>query len=451
MRATGKRQVFIADLLALRVADIWRSFRDENVAFKAMCLYLVVEYVRPQQMVPGLSVVPLGQITLGLALAALFMSGRMLQLKGVGTGFFLLFTAIILASSLTAFDSSASFTEFRQVWLGWVIIYLLIINVVNTEKRFILFLMLWLLCHYYMSQGGFKQFAGRGFRFASWGITGQPGWFGNSGEFGIAMCMLTAVSWHYYLATRQYLTRWRKVFVAGMPFTAIFGVIGCSSRGAVLGVIGIGAYEMLRSKHRVRSTLGALTFAGAVWLILPPEQKARFSSAGEDETSTLRIAYWKAGLDMARNHPALGIGYGNWIGYYRRFYAAESSGGKVQVSHNIFIQCMAELGYIGLLVLVTLIVCTLLINHQTRKLGRAGHDPPNSFILHMSYGLDGAMISYIIAGFFVTVLYYPFFWVNLALTVALNAIARQTATGTAGTVGRAGRGSIRRRTGALPQ
>jgi hypothetical protein len=39
----------------------------------------------------------------------------------------------------------------------------------------------------------------------------------------------------------------------------------------------------------------------------------------------------------------------------------------------------------------------------------------------MAYGLDGALVSYLVAGFFVTVLYYPFFWINLALTVALSA------------------------------
>ena len=43
---------------------------------------------------------------------------------------------------------------------------------------------------------------------------------------------------------------------------------------------------------------------------------------------------------------------------------------------------------------------------------------------HMAYGLDGALIGYIGSGFFVTVLYYPFFWINLAMTVSLHTAAR---------------------------
>jgi hypothetical protein len=43
----------------------------------------------------------------------------------------------------------------------------------------------------------------------------------------------------------------------------------------------------------------------------------------------------------------------------------------------------------------------------------------------MAHGLDGAMIGFVVSGFFVTVLYYPYFWINLAMTVALNNAAQQ--------------------------
>lgn len=397
---------------------------SQEIAFWAMCLYLVVEYVRPQQLFPALFGMPLGQITLGLALVAKLSSGRGFDFRSPATWLFLTLTAIIVASSIAGYDPDASFFEIKEVWLGWVVIYLLIVSVVNTEQRFVFFIVLWMLCHYYMSQGGARQFAGRGFRFATWGITGQPGWFGNSGEFGIAMCMFAAVSWHFFAASRNYLTLWRKVFVLGMPITAVLGVIGSSSRGAVLGLGGIGFWAVLRSKHRTRTILSVIAVSVVVWMVVPPEQKSRFDAAGEDRTSTLRIIYWKAGLDMGRNHPLLGIGYGNWIKYYGRFYS-QMSDGVVQVPHNIFIQAIAELGYSGLVVFVALIAASLVISRHTREIARSGPAPPSDFLIQMTYGLDGALISYVVAGFFVTVLYYPFFWVTLALTVALNGIARQ--------------------------
>jgi hypothetical protein len=44
----------------------------------------------------------------------------------------------------------------------------------------------------------------------------------------------------------------------------------------------------------------------------------------------------------------------------------------------------------------------------------------------MAKGLNIAMWGFIIAGQFVTVAYYPFPWVNLALTVALGNIVKRS-------------------------
>jgi hypothetical protein len=56
----------------------------------------------------------------------------------------------------------------------------------------------------------------------------------------------------------------------------------------------------------------------------------------------------------------------------------------------------------------------------------------------MAQGLDCSLVGYLVAGFFVTVLYYPFFWINLAMTVALHNAARN-AVAAAGGVGGGGR------------
>ncbi len=148
-----------------------------------------------------------------------------------------------------------------------------------------------------------------------------------------------------------------------------------------------------------------------MWAVLPPEQKARFSTAGEDNTSISRTDRWKAGIEIANEYPILGIGYNNWNSYYG------------PLSHNIFIEAWSELGYTGLVAFLLLIAGTFRINYQTRKLLRAAQ-APTPFMRHMAYGLDGALIGYLVSGFFVTVLYYPYFWVNLSMTVALHVTAR---------------------------
>lgn len=417
----------VGDLRALRVNDLWSFLVAQNLAYWATCAYLIVEYVRPQQLFVIFEGWPLGQVALGAALVGLLISGQLPAVKGLTSWLLLAFTAVIVLSSFGAFDPEKSFSQWR-LWFSWVVIYFLIVNVIRTRQQFFFFLLLWLLSHYYMSQGGAKQFAFRGFTFDSYGVVGAPGWFQNSGEFGIAMCMFVPVAWHFYLACRKHLTRLRMLFVIGMPITATLSVLGSSSRGALLGLGVVALWSVLLTKHRVRAIVGTLVIGTMVWVLMPKEFTDRFESAGDDYTSQTRMTFWKAGLDMAQSYPVLGIGYGNWLPFYDRYFRVLSAAkndptGRLQLSHNIFIQCVAELGFLGLGVFLALIYATFRLNGRTRALARAGPGPPDDFLAELARGLDGALIGYVVSGFFVTVLYYPFFWINLALTTALHIVA----------------------------
>lgn len=49
----------------------------------------------------------------------------------------------------------------------------------------------------------------------------------------------------------------------------------------------------------------------------------------------------------------------------------------------------------------------------------------NRFSFFLAHGLDLGMIGYLVAGFFVAVVYYPFFWYEMAMIVALKAVAKK--------------------------
>ena len=43
---------------------------------------------------------------------------------------------------------------------------------------------------------------------------------------------------------------------------------------------------------------------------------------------------------------------------------------------------------------------------------------------NIAKGLDLALLAYLVTGFFVTVFYYPYFWINLGMTVSLNNVVK---------------------------
>jgi O-antigen ligase len=210
-----------------------------------------------------------------------------------------------------------------------------------------------------------------------------------------------------------------------MAGTAVITIVASSSRGAVLGMAAVVVWALLKSRQKARSLFAAIVLAGLVYVIVPAQSKARFDQAGEDKTSVSRLTMWKHAGDMMATYPILGVGYKNWVPYHDTYY-----GGHGTMTHNIFLEAGSELGYTGLAAFLALIGCTFVINGRTRKLAASMPDR-GRFIFFMAHGLDGALVGLMVSGFFTTVLYYPFFWINFAMTVALhnaalNALRRQS-------------------------
>lgn len=211
---------------------------------------------------------------------------------------------------------------------------------------------------------------------------------------------------------------WKKGFFLLFPVFAVTGAVSSASRGALLGVGAIMLWVLLKSRHKLKGLIVLGVVSLLVIAFVPPEQKARFDSAGDDGTSTNRIERWEKGLEMAERYPVFGVGYANWGVADRAMF-----GGDGDLSHNIFIESVSELGYSGLAVFGLMILFVFINNHQTRKMASESEGAGN-FLVCMAHGLDAAMVGFLVSGFFVTVLYYPYFWINLAMTVALNGIAK---------------------------
>src|SRR5439155_3810162 len=235
----------------------------------------------------------------------------------------------------------------------------------------------------------------------------------------IEMTMFLPLSIFFYLALRNRWSPVKRAFFLFLPASALIGMVASSSRGALLGCAAVLLWFLLQSRYKIRALIITGALAAAMLYTTPSEQKARFQSAGQDSSSIRRLIYWKDGIKITNSHPVLGIGYDNWLEYYHTYYNPRG-----QVPHNIFIQASAELGYAGLLAFLGLIGCTFVINRRTRAIARVlpGGDP---FLFNIAHGLDGALVGFLVSGFFVTVLYYPFFWINLGMTVALSQAARR--------------------------
>ena len=412
-------------LYSLKPGALWAQFKKEGFAFWMICGYIIVEYVRPQSIIPALDVLPWGLIVLVLALIARLLERGTALVFDFTSGLVVLFNVVILTSCIFAQYPDYSWAYVKGCYF-WLIVYFLVVNIVNTESRLLLFLTVYLLACAKVSFTLAKVWAMRGFAFTSWGLQGPPGFMANSGELAIQMLMYGPLALFLTLFLRPYISKWKFRIMMMMPITAAMVVIGASSRGAQLA-LGYQLYPtLLKGRISVRNLLLIGLAAWALFAAIPEGQKARFMSAGDDQTSQQRLIYWKRGIEIIKEHPVLGIGYRNFPPYFERHYPQDMFYGHAQLPHNIFIEVGTDAGFIGLASFLTLILRTgwlaSRVNRQAKHPEMARH-----FLLPISRGLMAALWGFLIAGQFVTVTYYPYFWINLSMMACLATVTAKLA------------------------
>ncbi len=418
----SEKHIDIKEFYSMNISALWKGLKQEHISFWFLCFYFLFEYVRPQTLYPMIDILPWAQSFLILTILTSLTNKSIVWVSNPLNKLFILFALIIVLSGIFAINPEASW-DLKEAMLGWLIVYFLVINIVNTEKLVILFIVAYMLFNLKMAQHGAISWASRGFSFASYGLIGSPGWFRNSGEYAIQMIIYGSLAFAFVYALKDYWGKYKKMFLYVVAATGYLAVIGASSRGAQVAMLGIVVWFMLKQKNGFKGLILLGIASVVLYQLLPDEQLQRFSTVGEDATSLQRLAYWEIGFKISNEHPLLGIGYNNWISYLNHLYP-EGVGplNKIELAHNIYIQASAELGYLGLSVFLLMALYSFSLNCKTRQIAR---DLDNKLFFNLSLGLDAGLIGYLIAGSFVSVFYYPFFWIQIAMIVMLNSVTKK--------------------------
>lgn len=408
------------DLFSLRPTKLWGYFKSESFAFWMICAYLFCEYVRPQSIMPSLDILPWTQLSILGALVGVIFDRTVKWIGSAINKLIILFLAIIIVSSVNAYWPSISYKNLENIYT-WVVIYFLIVLIVNTRRRFFIFFLIFLIASFKISLSLAITWAKRGFSFTGWGLMGPPGFFQNSGELAIQMAVYWPVALAITLFLKPYLSKWTYRICLAMPVTAWAVILGSSSRGGQLALACQFALKYFRQLFRPKVLITIIAVAWLSWEFLPQEQKLRFSMIGEDKTSQQRMLYWQNGWEMMLDNPVLGVGYFNFIPYYQTYYRDDMLYKKAELPHNIFIQVGTDAGFIGLAVFLALISYSIL------SMTRLSKDKHNDLLMEASLApaFNYSLVGFIVAGQFVTVTYYPFFWIHLAMIVALKNIANK--------------------------
>jgi O-antigen ligase len=415
-------------LYTLSPKALWTQFRQEHFAFWMLCFYLMLQYFDPAGIYRQLEVLPLDKIVLGLTVLSWPLDPRRRWVRDSTNIWMTLFLAVIIVASALATYPAISWSHWFD-FVDWYVIYFLIINMVTTAERYFIFMSIFLLANFKLSFFGARTWAGRGFGFSGWGIIGPLGYFNNSSDFSSEMLMFAPIAFELGLFIKPFARRVTYWFVMLGALTGAMSVLGASSRGSQVALAFQGTSIAIQRKLRVSVLIGIVVLAGVGYALLPAAEKVRLANAGKDKTSVQRLYYWKSGLKMIENHPVLGVGYYNFAPVYAAHAANDRAHlwhGKAQLPHNIFIQVGTDAGLIGLGIFLMLIHRNLKVAREIQRACARDADSP-AFAASVARGLVITTWGFVIAGQFNTVAYYPFLWINLALTVSLANIVKRSA------------------------
>ncbi len=181
------------------------------------------------------------------------------------------------------------------------------------------------------------------------------GGFGNPNVYAEYLLLLLPFA---YLFLGKQTEKWRGI-AAGILLILLVNMIFTWSRGAWLGtLVSVCFFLLICVRAAPLLLIGGLMLLPTVSLFLPAAVLSRFTSIGNlaDSSVSYRLSVWRGTADMLAATKYAGVGVGHSA--FSAVYPAYAYGGSalVQHTHSVYLQILAELGIVGLLVFGAILV-----------------------------------------------------------------------------------------------
>jgi O-antigen ligase len=413
------------------------SSANARIAFVGLFVFNFLLYARPQEMFPELlGSFPLVKIiaiaTLFAYLAAKLSAGERFTIWTPELMMVLAIAFLGIAFTPIAAAPQDSLNVLLDTFLKIVIIFVLMINLLNTKSRLRAIMSLSVICGSALGLFAIINYVNGNFMMQNKQSTNRvvgivQGMFGNPNDLALSLNVLLPLSVAFALSSRG----WKRGFYFACTAILTIGVIVTFSRGGFLGLLAAGLVLLWKLSRRNRG-LAVLAFVlatGFFLAVMPAGYSNRLTtifSIEEDPTgsSQARRELLNRAAQVASNHLIIGVGMGNFHIYSIR----------EQVAHNSYLEIAAELGLLGLMAYLYLIFSPIRSlrrlegrtrNHQSGTLLKTRQAPAEQDIYFFSVALQASIAAYIVCSFFGSVEYLWHIYYLVAYSFALKQIYAQ--------------------------
>ena len=388
--------------------------------------YIFVEYGRPSTWVPVLTALHLGAIVSILGVGCLILHPPR-ALPRLAKYMFAFLGVMALGIPL-AVNRYYAFVWTKNFALFLVTSILPLMVFVNSFERVRALFRFWIAVNVLVAVYGLLH-KGRGI----------GSFLADENDF----CLVTNMAAPYAFFLLSVATsRLEKTLLGASLAIFLAGSVMSWSRGGFLGLVALGVFCWIRSPKKVASALAILTLAAGLFVLSPPsywkEMKTIETSTNDNDTGYYRLYYWGIAWREFLDHPLLGVGPYNFQ-FATGPYESEHEKGRGhfmwgRVSHSLLFTLLPEYGLLGTLLYAGIAIAgwkdRVRIRKRFRIIQRAGPSPqlqPLRTLYYLTLALDASLITYLVTGAFISVLYYPHFWLLTAFTSIVHAVFHKIA------------------------
>lgn len=414
------------ELKLLRGSESWIRTRGHALSFAGLFVFSVILYFRPYELIPALASFRFMAFYSGIITLAIFVVTQ-LALEGNLTtrpsevNLVLLLGLAALLSIPLAINPGEAWQTFNENLLKALLIFIVIVNVVRTEGRLKLLILLALAVSIYLSINAINDYRLGIFRLGKLEhnnarIGGSiGGLFGNSNDLALHLVTMIPIAFSLALANRGAL---RKAFFLSTTMLMIGAVVVTSSRGGFLALIAailVLLHKLGRRNKPVAAGTVALGFV--LFLVMAPatysDRLATIFNSGGEASASQRTEILKRSIFVALRYPISGVGIGNF--HHRSIRELDT--------HNSYTQVAAEMGIGAMVVYIMFMV------HPLRKLRRIEQELFDSRskrrFYYLAIGLQASLVAYMVASFFGSVAYQWYVYYLIGYAIALRRIYYQ--------------------------
>jgi O-antigen ligase len=381
------------------------------LSFVGLFAFTFLVYFRPYELSPSLAW--LSKSAFWVAAATLFVfvvtqlslenriTAKIREVKLVA-----FLTVAGLLSVPLALDPGRAITAWVE-YLKVLMIFVVIVNVIRTQKRLNLFIGLVLLAGCVLAVAAVHDYLVGNLGPKGDRIEGVVnGLFSNPNDLALHLVTMVPLAIGMLLASRNVL--WKLLYSIGaLLLTA--GIVVTFSRGGFLGllcVIGVLSWNLVRGN---KVAFGILAFAVILTVIAfaPTAYRNRLATT-RDDSALARTDDLKRSIYLAVRHPIFGLGMDNYV-----LYSNVS-----KATHNAYTQVAAELGIPAAVFYILFLITPLKrLQPLVRPILVTKRRSPATFL---AIGLQASLIGYMVTSFFASVAYLWYAYYLVAYAICLR-------------------------------